>query len=161
MCADWRLADSPFTAVSRLAGWAAGLAEVGVEPVVVNADDSTEASGRQAAQALLGMSPAHRPTAVLAYSDRIAQGVIEAAHDAGLDVPGDISVVGFDDADFSSRTRPSLTTVRQDVARKGHEATALLLDAIARRSAQRTDHRVLPTDLVVRGSTAAPPSAHR
>ena len=158
LLADWRRADAPFTSWSRLEGWAAGLAEAGIDPiVVVNADDSSEAAGRQAAQPLLGMAPGHRPTAVLAYSDRIAQGVIEAAHDAGLDVPADLSVVGFDDADFSARTRPTLTTVHQDVARKGHEATALLLEAIARRAPQHTDHRVLPTELVVRGSTAPPP----
>lgn len=152
-----QLPGSPFTSRERLAGWREPLAAAGIEPLIVNASNSTEAAGFGAAELLLDRPADERPTAVLAYSDRIALGVMQAFQDAGLDVPGDVSVVGFDDADFSAHTRPPLTTVHQDVGRKGHEATALLVAAIDARAPQRTDHRLLPTELVVRSSTASPP----
>jgi DNA-binding LacI/PurR family transcriptional regulator len=57
-----------------------------------------------------------RPTAILCFSDVVAYGVVQAALARGLDVPGDLSVVGFDDNPLAQRMRPSLTTVRQDVA---------------------------------------------
>ncbi|MBI4935372.1 MAG: substrate-binding domain-containing protein, partial [Actinobacteria bacterium] len=93
-------------------------------------------------------------TAVFAANDQMALGAVHGLVERGLRVPEDISVVGFDDAAFAATSRPPLTTVRQDVSRKGHEATALLRDAIERRVAQRPEHRLLPTELVVRASTA-------
>ncbi len=151
------LPDAAYTTKQRMAGWFDALGPAGVTPFLVNAEESTEAAGYEAAGWFLRLPVAERPTAVLAYSDRIALGAVQAARDAGLDVPDDLSVVGFDDAAFAVRSHPPLTTVRQDVARKGHEATALLRDAIDGRVAQRTDHRVLPTELVVRRSTAPAP----
>lgn len=155
MSAD-EVESATFTVRRRFEGWIEALAAAGIEPLLLNATASTEDAGRDAAQFMLGMAPRARPTAVLAYSDRIAQGVMQAAQDADLDVPGDLSVIGFDDAEFARRTRPALTTVRQDVMRKGSEATSLLVRAIASRAPQRTDHRSLPTELIVRSSTARP-----
>jgi DNA-binding LacI/PurR family transcriptional regulator len=152
------LPNAAYTTTQRMTGWFEALTPAGVTPIVVNAHDSTETSGYEAARFFLDLPADQRPTAVLAYSDRIARGAADAARDAGLTVPDDLSVVGFDDAAFAATSRPSLTTVRQDVARKGHEATALLTEAIQRRSAQRTDHRVLSTELVVRNSTASVPA---
>ena len=91
----------------------------------------------------------------------IAYGVVQTAHSLGLSVPDDLSVVGFDDNPLAKRMRPALTTVRQDVAAKGHAAAAALTAAIARSrsgSATRTRvrHVLLPTELIVRGSTAKP-----
>lgn len=146
--------SATYTTRERMAGWFEALDPAGVTPFVVNAEDSTEAAGYVAAGLFLGLAPKERPTAVLAYSDRIALGAVQAARDAGLAVPADVSIVGFDDASFAATSHPPLTTVHQDVGRKGHEATALLHAAIDRRTAQRTDHRVLPTELVVRASTA-------
>jgi DNA-binding LacI/PurR family transcriptional regulator len=146
---------APFTARQRMAGWLDALGAVGIEPMVGNAASGTEAAGFDAMQPLLDLPEEDRPTAVLAYSDRIALGAMQAIQDRGCRVPDDVSVVGFDDAPFAERTRPALTTVRQDVARKGHEATALLTEAIDTRMGQTTDHRFLPTELVVRGSTRA------
>lgn len=148
----------------RTEGWLSVLQPAGVDVTVVNAAGSTEEAGFDSAELFLGLPPKRRPTAVLAYSDRIAVGVMQAARERGLAVPADLSVVGFDDADFSARTRPPLTTVHQDVARKGHEAMALLAEAITTKSPQRSEHRVLPTRLVVRSSTAEPPrpqASHR
>ena len=147
---------SSYTVTSRMEGWRAVLDGAGLEPIVVNATASTEDAGHDAAQALLDLPTKRRPTAVLAYSDRIAVGVMQAAQDRELIVPNDLSVVGFDDAFFAEHTRPPLTTVRQDVHRKGAEATALLMEAIGRPGPQRSDHRLLPTELVVRASTSRP-----
>ena len=152
------LSSAAYTTRQRMAGWWDALEPAGVTPFVVNAEESTEAAGYEAAGFFLSLPAEERPTAILAYSDRIALGAVQAARDAGLVVPDDLSVVGFDDAAFAAKSRPPLTTVRQDVAHKGHQATALLRDAIERRVPQRTDRRLLPTELVVRASTAPPSS---
>jgi DNA-binding LacI/PurR family transcriptional regulator len=105
-----------------------------------------------------------RPTAMLCFSDVIAHGVVRAAEELGLDVPGDLSVVGFDDSPLARRLRPQLTTVRQDVREKGRVAAAALRVAMAHHRAGTTapaEHVVLPTELVVRESTAAPREARR
>jgi DNA-binding LacI/PurR family transcriptional regulator len=142
----------------RVIGWLEGLAAAGVEPVVVQVDGFDATAGRHGAELLLAQQP--RPTAVLCISDVIASEVIQAARRLGLDVPGDLSVVGFDDAPLASRVTPALTTIRQDVAAKGHAAMAALLEQIGASTAER-DRRpvsrvVLPVELVVRESTAAP-----
>jgi DNA-binding LacI/PurR family transcriptional regulator len=113
--------------------------------------------GYAGAETLLALD--ERPTAILGFSDAIARGVIGALEDKGLDVPGDISVVGFDDNPVARRTRPALTTVRQDVDAKGRAAVQALTRAIERAKKHpggRARHLVLPTELVVRDSTAAP-----
>ena len=79
-----------------------------------------------------------RPTAVLAMSDVMAIGAIGAAVRLGLDVPADLSVVGFDDIELASHVQPPLTTVHQPVRRKGEEACRLLLAAIERRDGGAT-----------------------
>jgi DNA-binding LacI/PurR family transcriptional regulator len=92
-----------------------------------------------------------RPTALLAGSDQLALGALEAARDAGLVVPHDLSIVGFDDIPGAAWSVPALTTVRQPLLRKGEIAGRLLTTpATAGREV------VLPVELVVRGSTARP-----
>jgi DNA-binding LacI/PurR family transcriptional regulator len=103
-----------------------------------------------------------RATGVLCNSDVLAVGVLRAAEELGLDVPGDVSVVGFDDSSLARMVRPMLTTVRQDVEAKGKAATAALLEAMSRArgvGTGRAKRLVLPTELVVRDSTAAAPAA--
>ena len=100
-----------------------------------------------------------RPTAILAMSDVMAIGAINAARRLGMQVPGDISVVGFDDIELSRQVEPPLTTVHQPVRRKGEEACRLLLSAIARGDSSRPDHRRLETRLIVRGSSGPAPVA--
>jgi DNA-binding LacI/PurR family transcriptional regulator len=108
---------------------------------------NTVEQGRVAAHALLSASPA--PTALVCLSDQLALGALAAARERRLDVPGDVSVVGFDDIPEAARTSPPLTTVHQPHVDKGRVATRLLLDQLAGR---RAASRVLPTRLVVRGS---------
>ena len=98
-----------------------------------------------------------RPTAVLSMSDAAAAGVLQAARHLGIDVPRQLSVVGFDDLPLTRFTDPPLTTVHQPVRQKGEEAAQLLLDGLAGRRGNAAEHRVLETRLVVRGSTAAAP----
>ena len=86
---------------------------------------------------------------------------MRAADSLGLDVPGDVSIVGFDDCTLAVRTRPALTTVRQDVEAKGRTATSLLIAQIEQlRTGTATtepEHVLLPTELVIRDSTAPEP----
>src|SRR6266550_4381507 len=142
----------------RLLGWLDALGAAEIKPTVVRQPhaDAQEA-GYSAAQTLLENHS--RPTAVLCFSDALARGVIRAIQDAGLDVPKDVSVVGFDDNPLAARTRPALTTVRQDADAKGRAAAAALATAIERAKTHpggRGRHVVLPTELVVRESTARP-----
>jgi DNA-binding LacI/PurR family transcriptional regulator len=92
-----------------------------------------------------------RPTAVLAGSDQRALAALEAARDAGLVVPHDVSIVGFDDIPGAAWSVPALTTVHQPLLRKGEIAGQLLTS-----SAASGRDVVLPVELIVRGSTARP-----
>ncbi len=97
------------------------------------------------------------PTAIFAVNDAIAIGLMQAAFQAGIAVPGKVSIVGFDDIDIAPFTIPPLTTIRQSGFELGEAAATLLLDMIqqGRESAEVEDIVVTPT-LVVRQSTAPP-----
>jgi DNA-binding LacI/PurR family transcriptional regulator len=160
------LVTTPLTAThghpqrERLRGWLDALQPASVDPVVVHVPDNSDAAGREAARTLL-LSP-DPPTAVLCFSDVLAFGLVAVAAELGLSVPADLSVVGFDDTSAASRRAPRLTTVHQDVGAKGRSAAHALITAIerARTGAKtRARHIVLPTELVVRDSTA-PPRGH-
>ena len=137
----------------RLAGYRAALRDAGValpDSHVVVGPASIDGGAACLTRAWeVGL----RPTAVLAMSDVMAIGAIGAAVRLGLDVPADLSVVGFDDIELASHVQPPLTTVHQPVRRKGEEACRLLLAAIERRDAARPEHRTLETRLIVRGSS--------
>lgn len=157
-----RVAESSYEiAGARFAGYAAALAEAGVDVdgvPVFECAHSDEPHGAQAAQHLLGL--ADRPTAVLAMTDRLAIGVMSAARSAGLRVPADVSVAGFDDIAAAAHTRPALTTVRQELRLKGYAAARLLLDApraAESPAAETPDEFALPIELVVRRSTGPAP----
>jgi DNA-binding LacI/PurR family transcriptional regulator len=142
----------------RLLGYLDALRSAGITPVVHRQLHSDDEEAYVAALHLLRRDP--RPTGVLCFSDVLAHGVVRAAEQLGLDVPGDLSVVGFDDSPLARRLRPQLTTVHQDVAEKGRLAAAELRSAMEHHGAgalQHTRRVVLPTELVVRDSTAPPP----
>jgi len=163
-----RLASSLFdVTAARFAGYADALGEAGVAIEGVpffECAHGDEALGAAAAGHFFAL--ADRPTAVLAMSDRLAIGVMAAARAAGLAVPGDVSVTGFDDIAAAARARPALTTVRQELRLKGYAAARLLLDAPV--EVTKTDGAPvgdedlgLPFELVVRRSTAAPAERRR
>jgi DNA-binding LacI/PurR family transcriptional regulator len=102
-----------------------------------------------------------RPTAILAMSDAMAIGAMRALRELRLDVPGDVSVVGFDDIDLAPHVDPPLTTVHQPIRRKGEEAVRALLTVVERRGPAKPEHRRLETRLIVRGSTGPVPAERR
>lgn len=95
-----------------------------------------------------------RPTAVFCANDILAVGAMHACRDLGLEIPGDISIMGFDDHPITEHVTPPLSTVRVPAERMGQCATEALMHSIA--TAEAPASRVLPTELVVRGSTAPP-----
>jgi LacI family transcriptional regulator, repressor for deo operon, udp, cdd, tsx, nupC, and nupG len=105
---------------------------------------------------LLSCGP--RPTCVVAASDEMAFGVLHAARRLGIDVPGELSVIGIDDHVLSEIF--DLTTVRQDVEAQGRRAGELLLEALAAGELPDTDE-VFGVELVTRGSTAPPDAGAR
>ncbi|MBA2265897.1 MAG: LacI family DNA-binding transcriptional regulator [Chloroflexi bacterium] len=118
----------------------------------------SEEGGRAALAALLA-SDGEPPTAVITMSDVTAIGILAAAIDAGMTIPDDLSIVGFDDIPAASWTSPRLTTVHQPIREKGRRAALRLISAIRSGSEHRPVVEVLPTRLVVRGSTAPPRAA--
>lgn len=145
----------------RMLGWLEALGEADIEPIVVRQPHADpQDNGYDGMQAILDSGG--RPTGILCFSDAIAGGVIRALRDAGLRVPEDVSVIGFDDNPIARRMQPALTTVRQDAQGKGRAAAAALISAITHadgRTARRGRHVLLPTELIIRDSTAPPPTA--
>jgi LacI family transcriptional regulator len=118
--------------------------------------DFTFQSGLTAGQALLGLS--ERPTAIFASNDDMALGCLTAAGEAGLAVPGQVSIAGFDDAASARFSQPPLTTVRHPLVEMAAIAARLLISGVARspeRTATASDD-LPPFDLVIRASTAPP-----
>ncbi|GAB3125394.1 LacI family DNA-binding transcriptional regulator [Streptomyces calidiresistens] len=109
--------------------------------------------GQAAAAALLDAGC----TGVVCGSDMMALGAIRAVRGRGLDVPGDVSVVGYDDSDLFAFTDPPLTTLRQPVRAMAAAAVNSLLEEIGGNPVHHTEF-VFQPELVVRGSTAQPPS---
>lgn len=110
-------------------------------------------SARGAAASLLAQE--HPPTAVFAANDVSAIAVIDEARERGLEVPRDLSVVGFDDVPEATRAKPPLTTVRQSMHEMGGKAARMMLDLLAGRPLEAS-HIQLPASLVIRGTTAPP-----
>ncbi len=149
------------TGVERAAGFADALRRHRLEPdpaLSVEADAFSEGAGYRAARALLAC--AAPPTAIFAANDLIAIGVLRAAREAGLGVPADLSLVGFNDVALTELVEPALTTVHVPQEEMGAAAARLL---IARLTGETIDARrvVLPTSLVVRASTATPAATVR
>ncbi len=141
---------------ARIDGYRAALERAGiaVDPELVRHGNFHHEGGHDRARELLALPD--RPTAIFAGSDEQAFGVIEAARLAGLSVPGDLSVVGFDDLPMARWSSPPLTTVRQPLADMGRMAGRVLHDLIT--GGQLDSQRLeLSTHLVARASTASPP----
>jgi LacI family transcriptional regulator len=135
--------------VDRLEGYLAALRERGLttEPDLIAESDFTEAGGYEAAYQLLP----YQPDAIFAASDTMALGALRALRQAGLRVPQDVALAGFDDMPFAAHTQPPLTTVRQPILRTGAVAAETLIDMIENPS-QPPRRILLPTELVLRES---------
>lgn len=150
---DERLAS----AQDRHRAWQEHLLHAGlpVDPELVVQGDFSQTGGESAAAQLLGL--ANRPTAIFAANDVSAIGVLNALHKAGLRVPEDISVVGFDDIPPAAQCHPPLTTVRQPMQQMGRAAVNTLLALMAGLDAA-SPQIVLPTELVLRQSSGPAPA---
>lgn len=144
---------TPVTA-RRLAGYLAALAESDVEEPFTLTAAATMAAGSRAFAAL--PKGRRRPTAALVMSDTAAIGMMAAAAEAGLRVPEDFSVVGYDDLPMAAWTTPALTTVKQPIVEKGRLAASLLVRRLQGKPVASPPP--LKTELVVRASTARPGS---
>ena len=134
---------------ARIDGYRAALDAAGlpVDPTLIRHGDFHHFGGYTRARELLALPD--RPTAVFAGSDEQAFGVVEAARTCGLSVPGDLSVVGFDDLPMSRWASPPLTTVRQPLAQMGRVA-AQMLQSLMEGRALDSSRVELPTTLIVR-----------
>lgn len=152
--ADPLLATTVYAARQRWLGWQDALSAADVVPQVAFQASPDHGGGYAGARELL-CAP-ERPTAVLCFADALAADVLRAAIDLGLEVPADVSVVGFDDSVIATALHPQLTTVRQDVAAKAQASVEMLTAVIAARRngvAEQWQHRSIPTELIVRAST--------
>jgi LacI family transcriptional regulator len=160
ICGPPRNAD----ASARLRGYRAAMRTAGlkVRDTFVVHGDFTEESGWRAARELLAIrSP--QPTAIFAANDAMAVGALLALHEASVDVPGEVSIVGFDDIPIARYVTPALTTVRVAIDVLGSRAASLLFRALADPIMSTGAHReIIPAELVVRHSSGPPPvSTHR
>ena len=143
---------------ARIAGYRAALEAAGVpiDPRLIRYGNFRHTGGYRQAAALLALP--EPPTAIFAGSDQQAMGVYQLLRQRGLHVPGDVSVVGFDDLPFAPWTAPPLTTVRQPLRAMGATAARTLLRIINGERLETTRIE-LATTLVTRESTGPPPRA--
>ena len=143
-------------AVARLAGYHDAMGHADTDPGPVVAGDWSPRSGYEGCRRILDEDPS--TTALFVANDQMAMGAIRALVESGRRVPGDVSVVGFDDIPEAAFAQPPLTTIRQDFAALGREAVRLVVGAIGGEALPST---LVPPRLVARESTARPPRARR
>jgi LacI family transcriptional regulator len=145
-----------FDAAERLRGYRAALRDAGVDadPALEVEGDFTEESGAASAMTLLRARP--RPTAIFAANDCMAIGALSALRDAGVSVPGDIALGGFDDIPMARYVTPALTSVHVDISALGERTAARLLAKLDGPPGPERIRDTLPATLVVRRSCGAP-----
>jgi len=144
------------SAVQRLQGYQDGLQKAGIplDPELIQGGDFTKEAGFIGAQRLLRLL--NPPTAIFAANDQTAIGVIQAARQMGLEVPRDLSVVGFDNIPEAAYFSPALTTVDQSIDKMGYMATQILVGLIRGESPNGLLCEI-PTQLIIRDSCRALP----
>jgi LacI family transcriptional regulator len=142
------------SAQQRLRGYKESLqrANIPLDPELIQQGDYRRKTGCCCAKKLLNLS--NPPTAIFAANDESAIGTIEAIREAGLRIPDDVSVVGFDNMPGTTDITPALTTVEQPMLEMGHAATKVLLDLMQGKSLKNRVHEV-PTKLIIRNSCRA------
>jgi LacI family transcriptional regulator len=145
------------SAIQRLDGYRGALADrqIDYDENMVFVGDFTQSSGYRGANKLLDLE--EPPTAIFASNDMAALGVMDAVRDRGMRVATDMSIIGFDDVPIASSVTPPLTTIRQPLSEMGLLATQILVDLIQNPEEDQCSI-ILPTTLIIRGSTASPRS---
>jgi DNA-binding LacI/PurR family transcriptional regulator len=143
-----------YDARARVDGWRGELRRAGIaEPRVLHGDFTARSGHALAAELVDGLvDDGSLPTAIFTGNDQMAIGALSALAARGISVPGDVSLVGFDDTAGSDYLVPALTTVRQDFVTLGRLSIEVLLDLMGGGAAR---HHLLPPSLVVRASTRA------
>jgi len=141
----------------RAEGVRAALLDIGVDlspahDIIVS---SGVVAGRDAMRQFMSLPEAVRPTAVICGTDEIALGIISEATEHGLNVPRDLSVIGFNDSNFASVISPTLTTLRVDAERIGHVGAETLLSLVQGQAPVRTT--AIDPELIVRNTVAPAP----
>jgi DNA-binding LacI/PurR family transcriptional regulator len=147
----WHIAgpETSFSAIRRAQSWQRTLEEAGITPPPVLRGDWTCESGYRHGLALGQRADV---TAIFAANDQMCLGAMQALHELGRDIPGDVSVVGFDDMDEARSFWPPLTTIRQDFDAVGRLSIQKLLRKVAD-PGTASDKTIVPTELIVRSST--------
>jgi LacI family transcriptional regulator len=142
------------SAQQRLRGYTESLqkANISIDPELIQQGDYRRKTGYCCAKKLLNLS--NPPTAIFAANDESALGAIEATREAGLRIPDDLSIVGFDNMPGTTDITPALTTVEQPMNEMGYKATEILIDLMQGKS---LNNRIceMPTKLIVRDSCRA------
>ena len=133
----------------RLRGYREACARLGMEATELGPFNARFSAGVRAADLVL----ASGATAVLAYNDEVAVGVINRLFDRGVRVPDDLSIVGVDDTSLAEMVTPRLTTVRLPADALGRAAVRMLFDPLVARRSRTRDPLVLHADLIIRSST--------
>jgi len=140
------------SATERVRGFRNAIAEAGLPAQPVVEADFHFSGGREATARLLERGADF--TALFAANDLMAAGAVRELHSRGISVPGDVSVIGFDDAPLAEMISPALTTMRQPLQEMAQAAVSLLLSRLTDADSGQPTRRVLPTTLVIRESTA-------
>ncbi len=142
--------ESSASARARFTAWQRALSSHQLQPICVLHGDWSAASGYQA---LLQLLPDRLPQALLVANDQMALGAMRALHQHGVKIPGEMSIIGYDDTAESAWYQPPLTTVRQDLQQLGAVSVDRLLAELAGEAVQPLP---LVTELILRETTAAP-----
>ncbi|MBD1389152.1 LacI family DNA-binding transcriptional regulator [Neiella sp. HB171785] len=147
------LSENPHT-IDRLKGYRQSLTDAGIEccDEWVAEGEFTMWSGLNAAQHFIRLAPEERPTAILSMNDEMAIGAIKGFRAAGIKVPEDMSIIGFDDIEVSRYAEPALTTIAQPAEEIGKAAANMLLRLIEGKELRQSDY-ILPYEFVVRSSS--------
>lgn len=141
------------TTAPRRDGFLSVYREAGLEVQVVPAGFGWR-FGLAAMQQVLELPRSQQPTAVFAANDLCAEGAMRAAKEFGLDIPSDLSVIGYDDTWFAAMTQPPLTTIRMPIVEMGHRAAKMLIDRLEEIDVPE-QNPVLPVSLTIRHSCGA------
>ena len=139
-----------YSNTTRLDGFREACTRLGIEPLEIDLDDSRFSAGVRAGDLVL----ARGATAVIAYNDEIAVGVMSRLAYRGIGVPAEMSVIGCDDTGLAEMAIPLLTSVRLPAATAGTAAVRMLLDRVDGHGATSAERLYLPTELVIRSTTA-------